>query len=498
MKAFVGIFALASLSCLAQSTVPPGTVYAWGYDVYGQTNVPATATNIIAVAVDQIQGTYTLALRNDGTVIGWGGGYGTNIPSSVTNVVAIAAGGMLGVALRADGSVVSWGAPSATNIPPAATNIIAISAGSQGFLALRDDGTVIGCGSGLCASVPPDATNVVQIAAGWATCLALRADGSVLGWGNWYYPPSNRLPTNGVAIAASYAPWMVLLPDHTIQSFGYYTLSDGPNPFLSPEDATNVVAIRVSKKGCLALRADDTLLHWGLNQSGDRLAYESAPGAASNLTMMACGYEHSIGLRSDGSVAAWGYNSYGQTNVPPWLSSNTVAVACGGSFSLAIATDNYPTFPPPRSTRNPRSQTVSVGSTLVLSVRALGAYLSYQWYLNGTNAIPGATYDFLPLPDIRLAQSGVYTAVVSNPAGSATSTPAVITVTPALDVKAVPAITLVGDVGSTLRLEYINAIGATNEWVTLAILTLTNTSQLYLDFSAMGQPQRLYRAIQLP
>jgi len=49
-----------------------------------------------------------------------------------------------------------------------------------------------------------------------------------------------------------------------------------------------------------------------------------------------------------------------------------------------------------------------------------------------------------------------------------------------------------------LRLDYINAIGPTDAWVKLGTVTLTNTSQLYFDVSAIGQPTRLYRIVPVP
>jgi hypothetical protein len=62
----------------------------------------------------------------------------------------------------------------------------------------------------------------------------------------------------------------------------------------------------------------------------------------------------------------------------------------------------------------------------------------------------------------------------------------------------VPAITLTGNIGDSVRLDYINQFGPTDAWVTLDMVTLTNTSQLYFDVSAPGQPQRLYRLTQVP
>jgi hypothetical protein len=57
------------------------------------------------------------------------------------------------------------------------------------------------------------------------------------------------------------------------------------------------------------------------------------------------------------------------------------------------------------------------------------------------------------------------------------------------------AITLTGDIGHSVRVDYINRFGPTDAWVTLDTVTLTNTTQLYFDVSAPGQPQRLYRLV---
>jgi hypothetical protein len=64
---------------------------------------------------------------------------------------------------------------------------------------------------------------------------------------------------------------------------------------------------------------------------------------------------------------------------------------------------------------------------------------------------------------------------------------------PGLSLSLVPAITLSGTVGSSVRLDYIQQFGPTNAWQNLATVTLTNTSQLFFDTSAVGQPPRLWR-----
>jgi hypothetical protein len=69
---------------------------------------------------------------------------------------------------------------------------------------------------------------------------------------------------------------------------------------------------------------------------------------------------------------------------------------------------------------------------------------------------------------------------------------------PTLGLYIVPAITLTGTIGHSVRLDYINQFGPTDAWVTLATVILTNTSQLYFDTSARAQPQRLYRLVPAP
>jgi hypothetical protein len=62
----------------------------------------------------------------------------------------------------------------------------------------------------------------------------------------------------------------------------------------------------------------------------------------------------------------------------------------------------------------------------------------------------------------------------------------------------IPAITLTGTIGGSVRLDYINRFGPTDAWVSLDTVTLTNTSQLYFDVSAPGQLPRLYRLVPSP
>ena len=92
---------------------------------------------------------------------------------------------------------------------------------------------------------------------------------------------------------------------------------------------------------------------------------------------------------------------------------------------------------PPLVVTQPLSQTVNAGSAVTFTVVANGtAPLTYQWRKNGSE-IAGATAATLNLANVQAADAGVYSVVVGNGGGSATSAGATLTVTdPALAVAA--------------------------------------------------------------
>jgi alpha-tubulin suppressor-like RCC1 family protein len=274
-----------------------GTIVGWGYNNNGQTNIPASATDVVALAAGY---SHSLALKSDGTVIGWGAGgsgtsgdpnYGqTTIPASATNVVALAAGWYHSLALRADGTVVGWGRNDygQATIPASATNVVALAAGYRHSLALKGDGTVVGWGDNSYsqATIPASATNVVALAAGWYHGLALRGDGTVVGWGDNYFGQTNI-----------------------------------------PASATNVVALAAGYRHCLALKGDGTVVGWGINWFGQT----NIPAGATNVVAIAAGDGHSLGLKGDGTIVGWGGNDYGQTNIPASVYQLNLAPSVNGT-----------------------------------------------------------------------------------------------------------------------------------------------------------------------
>ena len=84
---------------------------------------------------------------------------------------------------------------------------------------------------------------------------------------------------------------------------------------------------------------------------------------------------------------------------------------------------------PPVILTSPTDQLARPGAKVVFSVDAIGSkFLNYQWFFNLTNALDGATNSALELLDVQPVQSGVYTVVVTNIFGAATSAPATLAV----------------------------------------------------------------------
>src|SRR5664280_2713471 len=218
-----------------------GTTVVWAETPYlTMTNlpVPAAVTNVVAIADG---GDHYVALKSDGTVFAWSlpaFGYTapagiTNPPPGLSNVVAVAAGngpGGFSLALRNDGTVVGWGSSGSyfgTNIPAGLSNVIAISASWDGTcLALKADGTVTNWGWGG-GSPPSGLSNVVAISAGFSGAAALKSDGTVVTWGSY----GNNFPS-GVSNVIALACGGGMSSGISLSPFLAYIVGDG-SPFVT-------------------------------------------------------------------------------------------------------------------------------------------------------------------------------------------------------------------------------------------------------------------------
>jgi alpha-tubulin suppressor-like RCC1 family protein len=298
-----------------------GPVVAWGDNFYGQTNVPASLTNAIAIAANA-NSQSSLALRADGTVAAWGYSYygQTNVPANLSNVVEIAGSFSYSLALKSDGTVRMWGSGMGNAFSNAVvnlnlTNIVAIEADSYGATFLRTTGGVtrLNTGGGLVAY--PTLTNVVALASFDDGFAALRADGTVFTTGSGF----------------------------------------------APSATSNVLAMGLSRYHGLYLKRDGTLFGWGTPTLPTNILAN-----ISNMIDVAANSSAKFAVRSDGTVATWSAGYSTSTNVPAGL-ANVGVLDAGANYvmTLLFARD----FPP-----------VLLPDALDTSALVVGSKGSPQWF----------------------------------------------------------------------------------------------------------------------
>jgi uncharacterized repeat protein (TIGR03803 family) len=169
-----------------------------------------------------------------------------------------------------------------------------------------------------------------------------------------------------------------------------------------------------------------------------------------------------------------------------------------GSLMSSNAVLTVAVFPPSIGIQ-PSSQTVKLGSSVSFNVSVTGTPpFRYQWQFNGTNLLnaTNATYAIQP---VGATNTGNYSVVVTNLAGSAVSSNALLTVIvpPTLAIKVwagYPLLNLNGMLSSNFVVQYGTNLAGTNWLNLLSLSNLSASPYPFLDPAGVGQPARFYRA----
>jgi len=340
-----------------------GTPWGWGDNVEGQVgdgtsvqirSTPVQVLNLIGTTMMAGGHQHSVALKNDGTVWAWGYNYygelgNGNWTDSIVPVPVLGLAGMTAVAagfnhclaLASDGTVWGWGVNGEgelgigtydfrSNVPvqtsfPVGTVITGIAGGGQHSLALKNDGTVWAWGYNVYGAlgdgttvqfrnIPVQVLNLtgaIAIAGGDYHSLALKGDGTVWAWGyNGYGQLGNGTNTNS-------------------------------NVPVRVSNLTGVTAITSGWFHSLALKSDGTVWAWGQNWygqlgpgvSGDSNIPVLVPGLT-GMTAIAAGFGHTVALKNDGTVWAWGYNGEGE------LGNGTSGTGTSSSIPVRVLSPN--------------------------------------------------------------------------------------------------------------------------------------------------------------
>lgn len=454
-----GVVAIAAGGEFSLALKSNGTLWGWGRNFYGQLGlgntsdaaVPTQASSISGVTAIAGGNDFVMVLKSDGTVwgagINWAGQLGTGATNAgrvtfapiigVTGIIAVETGRSHTVALKSDGTVLGWGennwgqlgssTPSyiltAAQVPNL-TGIVALAAGYH-TLAARSDGTIVGCGENVRGAlgdettgnrtqvVPisdftlnrqvdlpqfspaggdyPVALNVSLTCATPGAIIHYTTNGSDPGISDPAVVSGSVVPVTrttllrvkafktGLAPASHAAAYristpiitgryssFVIRPDGTLWDWGRNdvgqlglgTITAVPTPTLLPVPSARAVANGLDH--VLVVDGAGSLWAIGSNSNGklgdgtttNSLVPKKITSLGNNVVQVAAGDLHSLALKSDGSVWAWGHGGTGRlgdgTQLDRWApvpvtglaaGSGVIAIAARQSTSFALKSD---------------------------------------------------------------------------------------------------------------------------------------------------------------
>jgi uncharacterized repeat protein (TIGR03803 family) len=176
---------------------------------------------------------------------------------------------------------------------------------------------------------------------------------------------------------------------------------------------------------------------------------------------------------------------------------SVVVTNLAGSVSSSNAT--LTVIDPPNIMAQPLGQRVVLGGSVSFNVSVSGtAPFRYQWRFKGINLL-NATNALFAIQAVGATNTGNYSVIATNLAGSVTSSNAFLTVivppTLALQLwSGYPLLDLNGMLSSNFVVQYSTDLAGTN-WMNLLSLTNLSASPYpFLDPAGCGEPARFYRA----
>ena len=391
-----------------------GTVFAFGYNPYGQLGLgqtggthttPSQVTALSGVMAVAAGANHSLALKSDGTVwafgLGTSGqlGQGSNSTSSapvqvvgLTGIVAIAAGDNHSLALKGDGSLYTWGVGTLgqlcdggvgnRNAPYLVTGlqpVAAIGAGGNHSLIVLSSvaGSVMkACGKNTNGQLGTGSTSSgatsnpasVNLLSGMASAsggsnysLAVKQDSTAYGWGyNGYYQLGDNTNTQRLEPVPLYGGF------------------------------SGVATLVAGQFNSFAIKADGSLWAMGDNSYGQQATGNTTashvptavPGFPSVAAVGAGPNRHTIIVTTNGEVWGVGYNAHGELGDGTTSNQPTPVKIAEAGFDWRVGTPTFGTAPGLKYTP----------ITLALNCATSGAIIKYT--TDGTDPSPtdGTTY----------------------------------------------------------------------------------------------------------
>ncbi|MDI4643544.1 S-layer homology domain-containing protein [Cohnella hashimotonis] len=242
-----------------------GTVKAYGWINGRKIDVPDNLTGVHSVYASNSCG---YAIKAGGSVVALGDGCTVPVEVPNGNVVGLALDGNTSAVLKNDGTLITWGGyafPEEWGMTYAPFK--SISGGNSHVSALTWDGDVVSWGSASmgATSVPEDLPETAVIASGINHTLALLPNGTLRWWGPYYLEPIPDDLTDVAAIDANDNFSVAVKTDGSVVVWG-----DGGR-LQPPAGLGGVIAVAAGRSHIIALKSDGTLVGWGNNQHGETI-----------------------------------------------------------------------------------------------------------------------------------------------------------------------------------------------------------------------------------
>jgi subtilase family serine protease len=371
------------------------------------TNIQASQAGAYAVAITNIAGSVTSSVANL-TVL---------VPPQITNgpvAATVVQGGTTNFSVNVGGTAplaFQWrfGATplaGATNNPLVLTNLQSGQSGSYAVVITNIAGSVTSSVANLTVLVPPQITNgpvAATVVQGGTTNFSVNVGGTAplaFQWWQGSYPlvgaTNNPLVLTNIQSgqSGSYAVVITNIAGSVTSSVANLTvlvppqITNGPVAATVVQGGTTNFSVNVGGTAPLAFQ-------WWLGAS-------PLVGATNNPLVL--------------------------TNLQSGQSGSYAVVITNIAGSVTSSVANLTVLVPPQITNGPVAATVVQGGTTNFSVNVGGtAPLAFQWWL-GSSPLVGATNDPLVLTNIQASQAGAYAVVITNIAGSVTSSVASLTV----------------------------------------------------------------------
>jgi alpha-tubulin suppressor-like RCC1 family protein len=358
-----------------------GTLWAWGYNHYGQLGLNDRVHRLSPVQIgtsswNAISSGYNfaVAIKSDGTLWSWG----------INDV------GQLGQGVDISNESLAWNV-TISPVQIGTSSWTAISTGTYHSIAIKSDGTLwswgynfngeLGQGDRIYRSSPVQVgtslwTSVSGGSGGGDHTLAIRSDGTLWAWGrnnNGQLGQSDLIHRSSPVqigtsswsiISAGYESSFAINSNGTLWSWGRNFGGElgvgNRETILSPVQIGTYSwnAVSGGTESILAIRSDRTLWNWSLISkrydpptqfNSTSQIYRSSPVQVGVVWgQISSVFTHSLGIKNDGSLWAWGYNYAGELGKGDGIStlspvqigtSSWSSVSTGYSSSFGIKSD---------------------------------------------------------------------------------------------------------------------------------------------------------------